>query len=161
MTKETYKDISGYEGVYQVSNLGNVKSLRYNKERILKPTKGTVGYLTVGLSSNGKSKWRTIHSLVAEAFLSHVPNGYKMVVNHKNFNKLDNKLENLEVVTNRENTNKKHIESKSKYVGVSWNRTSNRWVVHIYKNKKQCYVGSFKNEKDASDAYQRELKTVE
>jgi mevalonate pyrophosphate decarboxylase len=64
---ETWKPIPNYEGLYEVSNLGNVKSLRFNKEKILKPSKNNNGYFFVGLCKNCKSKTRTIHQLVAEA----------------------------------------------------------------------------------------------
>ena len=83
--KEIWKDIKDYEGLYQVSNLGNVKSLgRYKKtccnslywlkERIMKPLKSTSGYLQVGLfDGNGKCKKMFIHRLVALTFLSNKP----------------------------------------------------------------------------------------
>ena len=123
--QEIWKDIPNYEGYYQVSNLGNVKSL----SRIVKNGLGTItvcgkilknlvnttnGYLVVNLSKIGLVKTKQIHQLVAEAFLNHSQKGHKLVVNHKNFNRQDNRLENLEIITNRENTNKKHKKSKSK-----------------------------------------------
>ena len=87
--KEEWKDIKNYEGIYQVSNLGNVKNIKYN--RILRPTLGKNGYLTVLLSKDNKHKRFYIHRLVAENFIKK-----NIVVNHKNFNKLDNRVDNLE-----------------------------------------------------------------
>lgn len=104
--KEVWKDILGYEGLYQVSNWGRVKSLNYNRtgnERILKPGLGNRGYYFVNLCKNGKQKSVHIHRLVAEAFLCKIPKG--LVVNHLNQNKQDNRLENLEIVTQKENLN--------------------------------------------------------
>lgn len=89
---EIYKDIQGYEGKYQISNLGNVYSLITNK--ILKPQKNIHGYLKVGLYKNGKCKIFNIHNLVANAFIEN-PNNYKYV-NHKDENKTNNRVENLE-----------------------------------------------------------------
>lgn len=87
--KEKWKDVKEYEGIYQISNLGNVKNIKYN--RLLKPTLGKSGYLTVLLSKNNKHKRFYVHRLVAESFIEK-----NIVVNHKNFNKLDNRVENLE-----------------------------------------------------------------
>lgn len=100
MCNEVWKDIKGYEGLYQISNLGRVKTLkpRYKDKIILKPLKGS--YLAVTLYKNKIGKRRTIHRLVAETFLEI---GDRMVVNHKDGNKKNNSLENLEVVTQKEN----------------------------------------------------------
>lgn len=95
---EEWKDIFGYEGLYQVSNYGNVKSLNYNhtgKEQILKPANRGDGYLFVALWKNGKQKVKLIHSLVATHF---IPNDdlFKTQVNHKDENKANNNAGNLE-----------------------------------------------------------------
>lgn len=67
---EIWKDISGYEGKYQISNLGRVKSLKHrNKDKILKPLVKEKGYIRVHLTSNGKNEWIYVHRLVAEAFI--------------------------------------------------------------------------------------------
>lgn len=109
MNKEVWKDIKGYEGKYQVSNLGRVKSLpkfhRTNKfyssigymskEKILKPLKQSCNYLQVDLCDvNGKRRKKYIHKLVAEAFIPN-PNNYEYV-NHKDEKKTNNKIDNLE-----------------------------------------------------------------
>lgn len=96
---EIFKDIEGYEGLYQVSNMGNVKSLgnggsNASRERILKPIKLKNGYLQVGLYKEGKLKHYIIHRLVAQAFIDN-PNNYPQV-NHKDEDKTNNKVENLE-----------------------------------------------------------------
>ena len=93
MNKEIWKDVVGYEGLYQVSNLGIVKSLfRYKK--ILKPFEDNKGYLRVTLYKNNKSKSIKVHKLVAEAFIPN-PNNYDCI-NHKDENKMNNRVENLE-----------------------------------------------------------------
>lgn len=104
---EIWKDITGYEGLYQVSNLGNVKTLpriyysgagysqkKEIKEMLLKQSIDSYGYKVVGLKLNGKRKMFKVHRLVAYEFLEN-NNNYKCV-NHKNEIKTDNRVENLE-----------------------------------------------------------------
>lgn len=101
--KEIWKDIKGYEGLYQVSNLGRVKSTRRNKEKIMKPNKGKKGYLRLNFTINYKSKSFQVHRLVAKAF---IPNpGNLPEVNHIDGNKANNNIKNLEWVTSKENCN--------------------------------------------------------
>lgn len=158
---EIWKDVLGYEGLYQVSNLGNVKSLNYNKtgiEKNLKIFKNRVDYFSISLSKNNIIKTRRIHQLVAEAFLNHVPCGRKLVVNHIDFNKQNNNVNNLEIITMRENSNLKHLPSSSKYVGVSWREKTKKWVSEIWINKKNILLGHFDDELEASEYYENALK---
>lgn len=99
--KEIWKTIENYEGLYQVSNLGNVKSLKFGKEKILKPGVDGKGYFFVNLFKNGKKKLMTIHRLVAKAFL---PNSDNLpCVNHKDKNPKNNNVNNLEFCTQQYN----------------------------------------------------------
>ena len=161
--KEIYKNIKGYEGKYQVSNLGNVKSLNYNrsgKERILKPSKDGGGYYKVLLAKNGINKTSRIHQLVAIAFLNHKPDGYKIVVDHIDNNKLNNNTNNLQLISHRENLSKDKKGFSSKYTGVCWYKTSKKWLASITINGKQKHLGYFINELEASNKYQSILKTL-
>lgn len=153
---EIWKQIKDYPDYY-ISNLGNVKSLKLNKVRNLKLSKNNDGYLQVGLSNKGYLKTFHIHKLVAIYFLNHKPCGLELVVNHKDLNKQNNCIENLEIITNRENSNMKHLKSTSKYIGVSWDKQKSKWKSSIYINGKLKYLGHFKIEKEASIAYQNEL----
>lgn len=110
---EIWKDIKGYEGYYQVSSYGNVKSLnrrvehKKNRtrniiERILKSKPNGKGYYIVGLHRNGIMKHKTIHRLVCEAFIPNPLN--KPCINHLDSNTTNNHVDNLEWVTYKENT---------------------------------------------------------
>ena len=110
MTEEVWRDIEGYEGRYQVSSMGRVKSLgrkdrfgRVIKERILEPAVTHNGYLRVGLHVDGKRKMLRVHRLVCEAFHENPDN--KSEVNHVNEDKTDNRACNLEWSTRTENCN--------------------------------------------------------
>lgn len=99
--KEVWKDIEGYEGLYQVSSFGRVHSLY--KNIILKGVKATGGYTIVNLSKNGSTSTKTIHRLVAQVFIPNPEN--KPGVNHIDEDKSNNRVDNLEWMTAKENVN--------------------------------------------------------
>jgi hypothetical protein len=105
--QEVWKDIQDYEGLYQVSNLGRIKSLprngTINSNRILKQFIKNSGYCCVILSKNNMTVCKTVHRMVAQAFLNN-PNCYP-VINHKDENKLNNNVNNLEWCTQKYNIN--------------------------------------------------------
>lgn len=114
MALEIWRDIPNYEGHYQVSNLGRVKALFYknkhgiipNREKFLKP-QNVRGYLRVALSENGIKNQYSVHRLVAEVFIPN--NDNKTCVNHKDGNKANNCVDNLEWCTYSENEKHSHI----------------------------------------------------
>ena len=121
---EIWRDIEGYEGLYQVSNEGRVKSLERNyisgnhavqhqEEMLLTPCANSDNYLIVGLSKNGVWVGFKVHKLVAESFIPN-PNGYD-VVHHKDHNKENNTVENLEWM-NKEDHDAIHAVEKSRNV---------------------------------------------
>lgn len=98
--EEIWKDIPGYDGVYQVSNLGRVKSFKHGKTRIMKSCDNSRGYLAIQLQKDGITKHHNIHRLVASAFFGQSDKQ----INHKDFDRSNNKLENLEYCTQKENS---------------------------------------------------------
>ena len=133
--KEIWKDIKGYEGYYQISNLGNIRSLfgwnihkgYFNRLKTMHPTLANTGYLVVNLTYKN-SKIYQIHRLVAEAFIPNSEN--KPCINHKDGNKQNNKVDNLEWCTYSEN--EKHAYSINlkvnpnigKFGNLHWNSKS-------------------------------------
>ena len=158
---EIYKNIPDYDGMYQVSNLGNVKSFKRGKEIILKPALLKNGYLALILNKNGKQKCFTIHKLVAIVFLNHIPERFKNVVDHINNNKIDNRVENLQIISNRENSSKNKNGSYSKLTGVTFDKRMKKWKSIIYIDKKTKFLGYFDSDKQAHLAYLKELKKID
>ena len=167
---EIWKDVIGYEGIYQVSSLGRIKSLSriitnslgsfQSKERILNTKKAKTGYLEISLYKDGFAKSFLIHRLLASSFFNKDMNSRLIVINHKNFIRSDNSIKNLEIISQRENTNKKHLNSSSKYTGVSFRKDNNKWKSSIFINGKNKNIGTFTTEIEAHYAYQNELRKL-
>lgn len=168
--KEEWKDIVGFEN-YQVSNLGNVKSKeRYYinnfghkvhiKEKLMNFSERS-GYFVVNLRKNGIRHSKQVHRLVAEAFLPNIYN--KEVVNHKDFNRKNNCVDNLEWLTQKENVNwsrcnmkKLHVKNKDTY-GITYrNRNGGYYEVQI----KKKYIGRATTIEDAIRLRDDELKRI-
>ena len=148
---EIWKDINGYEGVYQVSNLGRVRSLdRFvNSVNGKRKVKGQImnfttrsGYNVLILRKYNIKKSKQVHRLVAEAFIQNTNN--KPFVNHKDFNRKNNNVENLEWVTQKENVNwskqnyggrknKTNSNTGEKY--ISFRKTNNKYRITIDKKE--------------------------
>lgn len=119
MIIEYWKDIPGYEGEYQASNLGRIRSLKYGKYTILKESNHKKGYRRVVLCKDGNRKDYQVHRLVWEVFKGPIPDG--MQVNHIDENTSNNNLDNLMVCTPKENNNwgthnEKMANTKKKHI---------------------------------------------
>lgn len=138
MEEEIWKDIKGYEGLYQVSNLGKVKYLpKYHtkKEGIMKYTLRS-GYRNLILRKNGTRKSKQIHRLVAETFIDNPYN--KPFVNHKDYNRQNNNVDNLEWVTQKENV-RWSICNMKKRKNKIYSKTGEKYI--YYKgNKFRVYI---------------------
>jgi len=169
--EEVWKDVKNYEGYYQVSSFGNIKSLEREvpharkgmiliKEKILNDRLDRTGYLMVKLSINAIGRSWTVHQLVAMAFLNHIPCGHKTVVDHIDNNKLNNRADNLQLISQRENCCKDSKNKQSQYTGV-YKRNDNNWWSMIMIGGKQKYLGTFKTELEAYQARVIELAKIE
>jgi hypothetical protein len=146
MALEVFMIIEGYEN-YAVSNLGNVKNITTNK--ILKGIDKGNGYFEVGIYSNKKLKKVKIHQLVAKYFLENA-NSLNSI-NHINGVKTDNRSENLEWTSCREN-NCHRFKGKiitSAYTGVHFNSNTKKWIAQIGVNRRSRHLGSFETELEA------------
>jgi hypothetical protein len=172
---EIWKDIPGYEGIYQASTYGRIKRMArilsdsYGrsvslKERILNPYLSSNKYVIIELSKYNASKTLMLHQLIAITFLGHVINSHVLVVDHIDGDRRNNKASNLQVVTHRENTStcfrKDRSTFSSRYTGVGWLKRNKKWRAQIQINGKQTYLGLFDTEVEASNAYQNTLKTI-
>ena len=184
LENEIWRDIKGYEGLYQVSNYGRVKSIerkRWNRfdyiatpERILKARVDKKGYIKYALYKNGKQKNINGHKLVIQAFIKNVYN--KPQINHKDGNKLNNKLNNLEYCTNRENQihalehgltkNKRRLKyykqearkclDKYRNIAIKLAKEKNSKKVYVYDKNTNKLLYTFKSRREA----QKELKVT-
>jgi hypothetical protein len=162
---EQWKDIPDYEGYYQISNLGRVKSLEKTlvirerkcvyKALIKKNLISKRGYWEISLYKNNKECRKKIHRLLAICFIINPKNHPQ--VNHIDGNRLNNEILNLEWVNNRENTchRIKSSNCTSKYTGVSYFKRDKKWRSLIRVNEKRIYLGLFKTEEEA---YQKRVE---
>lgn len=163
---EIWKEIKGYEGLYEISNLGRVKSLTFRKcvhgidtlsyhDTIMHPTDNGNGYLIVSLRKDKQRKNKYIHRLVAEAF---IPNPeHKKVVNHLDHNKTNNQVTNLEWCSQRDNVNYSRKEMVKAHQCIKPNSKTGERYIH-YRNRRGGiyevvingkYKGSFHTLEDA------------
>jgi hypothetical protein len=159
MIKEEWRLIQGFDG-YQVSNLGRLKSFKKSGEKILKTRINNNGYL-VSTIYNKKILVQSIHQLVAMAFLGHKPCGFNLVVDHINNNKLDNRVENLQIITQRKNSSKDVKKLSSKYVGITYHKKACKWQSRILINKIRVNLGFYNTQEEASQVYQNKLKELQ
>jgi len=154
---EVWKEIEGYNGRYMVSDQGRVKSLLGNA-KILKANKGGGPYHRVTLNMNRKFKHEMVHVLVAIVFMGHKKCGKKVVVDHINNIKDDNRVCNLQIISQRANSTKNR-RNKTGYTGVR--DRGNRYESSIMVDGKDRHLGSFRSALNASKAYQRALWQIE
>lgn len=144
---EEWRNIEGYEGLYQVSNFGRVKSLNYNntnQEKILSQFGNGKGYLFVNLYKERKMKNCYVHRLVAQAFLDNT-NNYPMI-NHKDENKENNCVDNLEWCTQQYNVNYgtaqarriANTDYKAKTAKMDYKAIAEKQSKQVYQYDKQC-----------------------
>ena len=126
LNKEEWRDVDGYDGMYQVSDFGRVRSLKFGKVRVLRASKIGSGYLGVNLCKDNKTNNVYIHRLVAQAFIPNDDNS-KTIINHINEDKTDNRVDNLEWCDYRYNLT---------YNDINHRRTVNRNTPKHYNCKR-------------------------
>jgi len=146
---QIWKPVYGYEGRYEVSNYGIVRSLLNNRVHYLKSFISRHGYYNVQLCKNGKMYHHKNHRLAAQSFI-----GYdERQVNHIDGDKLNNHISNLEYVTNRENLNHRLLGKTKRLRGVHKTSKSSLFRAVIGINGKIYHLGSFETELEAHQAY--------
>lgn len=149
---EIFKDVLKYKDLYEVSNTGIVRNKLSGK--ILNTSPNKKGYLQACLWINKKNVTQRVHRLVLETFKG-LPIGDCNHGNHINGNRQDNRIENLEWVSNRENASHsiaRQLTRTSNYPGVCWASKNNKYLAQVYFNKKNKYLGLFDVELDAYEA---------
>ncbi len=166
---EQWLPVVGYERIYEVSDLGRVKSLSrliirkttgnyVTKEKIIRTGKDSTKRFTALLSDNGIKKPKKTYVLVAESFLGHIVSGYDLIVDHIDNDLDNNKLSNLQIISQRKNASKDRKNKTSSYTGVCWDKTKKRWIAQIKIHGNKIHLGTFKIEEYAKIAYEKALK---
>lgn len=184
--EEVWKDVVGYEGLYQVSNLGRVRSLdrivngNRLKGKILSQVKDTKGYLFLRLSKNGNSKRFLVHRLIAEAFIPRIEG--KNYIDHINGIRDDNRIENLRWCTHQENDSfplsrlhrsqakmgnqvwlgKHHTEESKKKISEArkGKKNPNYWKNLSDENKRKIQAAAYEKNRVEIEQYTKEGKLV-
>ncbi len=173
--KEIWKDVPNYEGIYQVSNTGRLKSLPrkftkskqgtyyqfISKEKIIKPRikpGANQGYIVFALHKDSKVKYIGAHRVVMMVFKGHS----HLQVDHINGIKTDNRVENLRYCTSFENNNFGNFyrKRKSKYSGVHWSKKCNKWQSSLMVNGIDYWLGYFEDQESAKTARDNKVKEV-
>ena len=171
--KEIWKSIKGYEGLYEVSNLGRVKSLkriimRKNgipqsvSEKTLKPGTEKFGYKSVVLCKDKKQKTFNIHNLVYSTFGKKKKGQSKLVIDHKDGNPANDNIRNLHLITQRLNISKGFKRKGKKLpAGVCYDKERGKYIVRIRIENSRKFLGRFDSISEAGLAYQNEVAKLE
>jgi hypothetical protein len=154
--KEIWKDVPGYEGLYQASNLGRIKSGIKIKNQTKSKSKK---YLMVYLYKQNVKKTIAVHQVIAMTFLNHTPCGHKIVVDHIDNNPLNNNLINLQLISHRENSIKDKSKTKDLMTGVYV--SNKKWYSQVGYNGKKYHLGVFKTKEEAYLKYINAVKDIE
>ena len=172
---EEWKDVPNYEGYYQASSFGRVRSLdrkvtfrngyeRFYKGRIIKGSLNEGGYRQTSLKKNNIGRTFMFSQIIAMTFLGHEPNGNTLVVDHINGDKSYDRVENLRIVTQRANSSTCFRSDRGSFssecIGVDWIERDSVWWARIVHNKVQTHLGSYGTEIEASNAYQLALSKI-
>lgn len=159
MKEEQWIDVPGYEGEYRVSNKGEVKSIKFGRELIMKQTLNRSGYNQIWLCGFNRKRFY-VHRLVFFSFMKFLPDANDKVIDHIDSNKLNNSIDNLRVITHRDNMSKERTKKSALPVGVSYRynymntrKDTKKYRSYITINGSIKHLGYFDNIDEASDAY--------
>jgi hypothetical protein len=160
---ENWKDVVGYEGLYQVSDLGRVRALakvdasgHKRKAKPIKMSPNSDGYPTFAACRDGKQKAFTVHSEVLKAFVGPRPEGFDAC--HKDDVKTNNKLTNLKWASKSENhggDRNRNGNYSSDYNGVGWHKARSKWAARVGVGGKMEHIGLFDTEIEAAKAFDK------
>jgi len=172
--KEQWKEIPGYEGFYKISTFGRIISL--NREywngmmmvqlkgqlRKTKLSSGTRKYNQINLNKNGIKTTYRVSILMGKTFFPDYNfKENKMVIDHINNDSLNDRLDNLQLITIRLNVSKDRINRSSEHTGVFWHKITERWRAVISIRNKTIHLGTFVSESEAAESYQTALAALE
>lgn len=144
---------------YFITKCGRVFSNRTKNFKELKPSI-CKGYKRLTLYNESRSLQIQLHQLLAMHFLNHEPCGHARVVDHIDGDRINNKISNLQIITNRENTSKNR-PYRGLPLGVRISRSGNKYISEIKINNKTTHLGTFSTMQEASHAYQKRLAEIE
>jgi hypothetical protein len=143
---------------YEVSNLGNVRSLKKGMIKIINPALNGRGYLSVCLYKDRKGHTKRVHLLIAQSFLNHKNDGTtKISVDHIDNDKTNNKLSNLQLISHRENISKS-VKNQTGLTGVK--KYNKGYASYITINNKYKHLGFFNTDIEAHDRYKKEIMLI-
>jgi hypothetical protein len=146
---EEWRDVKGFEGIYCVSNLGNLMSCKSGTWNILSEKNSKGGYFSLVLEYGNHKKYIRMHRLVYETFVGKIPKGRKYHIHHKNHNKQDNRVENLKLVTAKQHY-QEDIESRN-LEGMKYYNQKVRPKKIVQMDLHRNVINVFNNCKEASD----------
>lgn len=167
--EEVWKPIKGYEGLYEISNMGRVKSLAkivgngfHREEKMLQIIVEKTKYCFVNLMRNAKPKKYRIHLLVWDYFGDKPRDGLRLQVDHKDEDKGNNRIDNLQLLSGRKNKSKERLLNKASGLptGVCWHKQNKKYHAQIYIDRTHFNLGFYNTPEEASNAYQEALRRV-
>ena len=159
---------NGIETNIEVTRCGNIRRLKKEWFGFKNAKLGEInfeklalnnGYKFIGIHIKGGKKTSLfLHQILAITFLGHKPNGINLVIDHIDSDKLNNHIDNLRIITNRDNTSKERTIKKGLPVGVHWIKFRKKYESKIRIKGKSIFLGYFNTMQEASDAYKNKLK---
>ena len=157
---EEFKEVPGYDGMYQIGNFGTFKSFKTGKWKVVKGGIGKNGRRFFCLKNGRNITTRNAAAIIMMAFRGFKPCGMGLVVDHIDNACTNDRLDNLQIISQRENSSKDKLGT-SEFTGVNLRKNNKKWRSQIGINKKLVHLGLFVNENEAGEMYKLALANVE